>query len=69
MFQKCRPSQNTFPFFKDAIDNDNCGNPNLMTEDELKEELINRGIEPTGNKEQMIELLTQMDQSMYKSLV
>ena len=46
---------------KDAIDNKPCRAPSVMSDEELETELLNRGKEVKGTRDQMIETLTALD--------
>ena len=45
-------------FTQGALDRDVCKSPTKLTEAELESELYKRGIQPSGDKEQMIRQLT-----------
>lgn len=48
-------------YFQDIIDNTTCRNPYEMTEDQLVNELTERGKDTKGSREQLIDRLVQLD--------
>ena len=50
--------------FQDTINNKPCKSPDAMTDDELRTELISRGLSAAGNRETMKETLYYGDESI-----
>lgn len=48
-------------FFQNIIDNTKCRNPYGMTEDQLVNELTERGKDTKGSRKQLVERLVQSD--------
>jgi hypothetical protein len=50
--------------FQGAIDQETCDSPYHMTDEDLENELLNRGKEAKGNRDEMIKELLKVEHSM-----
>lgn len=50
---------------QELIENKPCVSPHEMTEDQLINELIERGKDASGSREEMLARLLELEQSMY----
>lgn len=64
MLSVSRKTSKHFVFTQELIENKPCVSPHEMTEDQLMNELIERGKDASGSREDMVAKLLELDQSM-----
>ena len=52
-------------FYQELIENKPCVSPHEMTDDQLMNELMERGKDSSGSREDMLKRLLELDQSMF----